>query len=216
MLGGPVWVVVDGTYEQGYGAVAAVAAGQRHDVVVFAACSLEQGAAAAGELAAVDVHADVPLLASGPDFDDADVAEVRYLQLRVFVGEVAAGERAEGDGAGPLPYAGDEAEPLARECVLARLKKMPNDPRTFNAQSLLGGCLLGLKQYDKAEPLLLSSYEPLALALREKKIPWEGRYVVNDMLKRIIQLYDGDTRRPLELFMLAWSRTIAFFKSTLG
>ncbi len=82
-----------------------------------------------------------------------------------------------------------QAEPLARECWLAREKKMPGHPKTFNARSLLGGCLLGLKRYQEAEPLLLSSFEGLRPMLQEDKIPWEGRYVVGDTLKRIIQLY---------------------------
>jgi tetratricopeptide (TPR) repeat protein len=81
------------------------------------------------------------------------------------------------------------AEPLARECLKAREAKMPDDPRTFNAASLLGGCLLGLGRYEEAEPLLLSSYA--GLKQREDKIPWEGRYVIQETLKRIVRLYEA-------------------------
>ncbi len=86
-----------------------------------------------------------------------------------------------------------QAEPLAREVLATREKQMPDDPRTFNARSILGGCLLGQKRYGDVEPLLLSGYE--GMKLRESKIPWEGRYVLKNALQRIVQLYEA-TNRP--------------------
>jgi tetratricopeptide (TPR) repeat protein len=86
-----------------------------------------------------------------------------------------------------------EAEPLARECLAIREKKIPDDWRTFNAQSLLGGSLLGQKKYGDAEPLLLSGYE--GMKLREAQIPSEGRTRLPEATERLAQLY-GLTARP--------------------
>jgi eukaryotic-like serine/threonine-protein kinase len=55
-----------------------------------------------------------------------------------------------------------EAEPLLRECLAIREKKEPEDWRTFNTQSMLGGALLGQKKYADAEPLLLKGYEGMS------------------------------------------------------
>jgi eukaryotic-like serine/threonine-protein kinase len=86
-----------------------------------------------------------------------------------------------------------EAEPLARECLALREKMIPDDWRTFNARSLLGGSLLGQKIYAEAEPLLLSGYE--GLKQREDKIPPAGRARPQDALQRLMQLYE-ETGRP--------------------
>src|SRR5262249_10010094 len=40
-----------------------------------------------------------------------------------------------------------EADPILRECLAIRMKKMPDDWKTFNARSMLGGALLGQKKY---------------------------------------------------------------------
>ena len=47
----------------------------------------------------------------------------------------------------------------ARECLLIREKTEPDAWTTFNTKSLLGGSLLGQKNYSGAEPLLLAGYE---------------------------------------------------------
>ena len=65
-----------------------------------------------------------------------------------------------------------EAEPHLRECVTLHEKLMPDDWRTFEAQSLLGGSLLGQKKYAEAEPLLLTGY--VGMKQREKTIPPPG------------------------------------------
>ncbi|MGA2748959.1 MAG: serine/threonine-protein kinase, partial [Verrucomicrobiota bacterium] len=62
-----------------------------------------------------------------------------------------------------------EAESLARECLAVREIVIPDDWRTFNARSLLGGSLLEQRKYQAAEPLLLSGYE--GLKQREDEIP---------------------------------------------
>jgi eukaryotic-like serine/threonine-protein kinase len=86
-----------------------------------------------------------------------------------------------------------QAEPMARECLAIREKKLPDDWRTFNARSMLGGSLLGQKKYADAEPLLLSGYE--GMKQREGNIPLEGKVRLSDALQRLVQLYQA-TKRP--------------------
>jgi eukaryotic-like serine/threonine-protein kinase len=81
-----------------------------------------------------------------------------------------------------------EAEPLARECLEIREKKLADDWRTFNAKSMLGGSLLGLKKYAEAEPLLVSGYE--GMDQRVGAIPAAGKLRLKQALQRIAQLYE--------------------------
>ena len=85
-----------------------------------------------------------------------------------------------------------EAEPLARECLAIREKKAPDDWRTFNSRSVLGGSLLGQKKYAEAEPLLLSGYE--GMMQRENKIPPIGRSRLRETHQRLVQLYEATGR----------------------
>jgi len=82
-----------------------------------------------------------------------------------------------------------EAEPPARECLALREKRLPDDWRTFNARSLLGGSLLGQKKYAEAEPLLLSAFE--GIKQREDKIPANGKVRLPESLRRLVQLYEA-------------------------
>jgi len=79
-----------------------------------------------------------------------------------------------------------EAEPLARECLAIREKKEPEDWRTFNTKSLLGGALLGQKKYAEAEPLLLAGYE--GMKQREAKILPPNKVRLTQALERLVQL----------------------------
>jgi hypothetical protein len=81
------------------------------------------------------------------------------------------------------------AEPLLRECVAMREKQSPDSWLTFNAQSLLGGALLGQKKYAEAEPLLLKGFE--GMKTREKTIPKQGgpELRIAEALDRLIDLY---------------------------
>jgi len=85
-----------------------------------------------------------------------------------------------------------EAEALARECLALREKQIPDDWRTFNTRSALGGSLLGQKNYAEAEPLLLSGYE--GMKQREDKIPEQGKPRVKETLQRLVQLYEATDR----------------------
>jgi tetratricopeptide (TPR) repeat protein len=82
-----------------------------------------------------------------------------------------------------------EAEPLLRECLAIREKQQPDDWRTCNTQSMLGGALLGQQKYADAEPLLLKGYE--GLKARAKAIPQNGggELRLPEALDRLIALY---------------------------
>ena len=84
------------------------------------------------------------------------------------------------------------AEPLARECLLSREKFMPEDWQTFDSRSVLGGCLLGQKQYAAAEPLLVSGYE--GMKQREAKMPLPGKTRLKEALDRLVKLYEETGR----------------------
>jgi len=89
-----------------------------------------------------------------------------------------------------------EAEPHLRESLAIREKKEPDDWRTFNTTSVLGGALLGQKKYTEAEPLLRKGYE--GMKQREKTIPPEARVRLPEALDRLIELYTA-TNKPDEV-----------------
>jgi serine/threonine protein kinase len=89
-----------------------------------------------------------------------------------------------------------EAEPLLRECLSILEKKEPDDWRTFNTQSMLGGALLGLNKYADAEPLLLKGYD--GMKAREKTIPLLDAARIPEALDRLIELYTA-TKNPDEV-----------------
>jgi serine/threonine protein kinase/Flp pilus assembly protein TadD len=81
-----------------------------------------------------------------------------------------------------------EAESPARECLAIRESQRPDDWRTFDARSLLGGSLLGQKKFAEAESLLLSAYE--GMKQREARIPASSKTRLKEALRRISQLYE--------------------------
>jgi serine/threonine protein kinase/tetratricopeptide (TPR) repeat protein len=99
-----------------------------------------------------------------------------------------------------------EAEPVARECLALRGKLIPDDWRTFNAQSMLGGSLLEQKKYAEAEPFLLSGYE--GMKQREEKISAAVKGRIQEALQRLVQLYEatGQSEKAVE-----WNRTLVEF-----
>jgi serine/threonine protein kinase len=82
-----------------------------------------------------------------------------------------------------------EAEPVLRECLAIREKKMPDDFRTFNARSLLGEALLGQQKYAEAEPLLLNGYQ--GLKQREATIPRTSFVHPPDVVEHLVRLYEA-------------------------
>ena len=86
-----------------------------------------------------------------------------------------------------------EAESSARACLAIYDKKLPDDWRTFNARSLLGGSLLAQNRCPEAERFLLSGYE--GMKQREDHIPAEEKLCVKEALERLVKLYVA-TDRP--------------------
>jgi serine/threonine protein kinase len=82
-----------------------------------------------------------------------------------------------------------EAEPLLREHLAISQKKQPDNWKTFDAQSMLGGALLGQQKYAEAEPMLLAGYE--GMRQRATKIPATGKVRRTEALERLVQLYDA-------------------------
>lgn len=79
-----------------------------------------------------------------------------------------------------------EAEAVVREALTIREAKEPDDWRTFNTKSMLGGALLGQKKYADTEPLLKAGYE--GMKQRAEKIPPEGKDRLIEALDRLIEL----------------------------
>jgi len=82
-----------------------------------------------------------------------------------------------------------EAEPPLRECLAILGKTQPDRWTTFNAQSMLGGALLGVKKYDEAEPLLLQGYE--GLCHLEWTMPAPARTFLTDAIQRLVSFYQS-------------------------
>ena len=98
-----------------------------------------------------------------------------------------------------------EAESLAREALAIREIVIPDDFRTFNARSMLGGSLLGQRKYEAAEPLLLSGYN--GMKQREDQIPVQARLLrLKEALQRLVRLYE-ETGRPEQA--AEWRRKLA-------
>jgi len=82
-----------------------------------------------------------------------------------------------------------EAEVVVREALTIRDAKEPDEWRTFNTKSMLGGALLGQKKYAEAEPLLKAGYE--GMKQRDEKIPPEGKVRLAEALDRLIEFADA-------------------------
>ncbi len=86
-----------------------------------------------------------------------------------------------------------EAETVLRECLAIRENREPDAWTTFNTRALLGGALLGRKQYADAEQLLLQGYE--GMKQRESEIPPAARVRLVEALERIVQLYEATGKK---------------------
>jgi hypothetical protein len=82
-----------------------------------------------------------------------------------------------------------EAEDLLRKALSIRRRKSPDDWRTFDTGSLLGGCLLKQQKYAEAESLLVEGYE--GMKGREAAIPSPKKSTLAQSAARIVQLYDA-------------------------
>jgi len=86
-----------------------------------------------------------------------------------------------------------QAESLLREFLAIRERKTPNDWRTFETQSLLGGSLLGQKRYAEAERFVLTGYE--GMKARAAKIPAPQKKRLGEAGARIVALYDAWSKK---------------------
>jgi tetratricopeptide (TPR) repeat protein len=86
-----------------------------------------------------------------------------------------------------------EAEPLLRECLAIRQKKIPYDWQTFETQSQLGEVLLSQKKYAEAEPFLLQGYD--GLRRRKSFIDEFNRSSLTEAAERLVRLYEA-TNQP--------------------
>ncbi len=85
-----------------------------------------------------------------------------------------------------------EAEPLAREALTLMENSNPDDWRTFSGRSLVGATLLGQKQFETAESLLVAGYE--GMKEREASINYLCRPYLKDALQRVVRLYQATER----------------------
>jgi tetratricopeptide (TPR) repeat protein len=99
-----------------------------------------------------------------------------------------------------------EAEPLATECLALYNKQNSNDWHVSNSRHLLGACLLGEKQYAKAEPLLLSGYEGIRPG--DGTVSNERKQHLTEVLRRLVQLYE-ETNQPERA--AEWKRKLVEF-----
>ena len=82
-----------------------------------------------------------------------------------------------------------EAETFLREGLGIRVKAIPDDYRRFNADSLLGGALLGQGHFAEAESLIVGGYEGMKAC--EAKIPSRSKYHLSDAEELVVRLYEA-------------------------
>ena len=103
-----------------------------------------------------------------------------------------------------------DAEPLLRECLAVRTKRMPDDWLTFNTRSMLGAALAGQKKYTDAEPLLVQGYE--GMKQREAKIPTEGKVRLTEVLERLVAHYEATAQKDKAA---AWRKKLEEWQAEL-
>jgi hypothetical protein len=81
-----------------------------------------------------------------------------------------------------------------RECLAIRDQKTPDEWRTFEARSRLGGSPLGQKKYTAADPLLLQGYQ--GMKAREARIPAPHKQRLAEAGARVVALYDARGNGP--------------------
>jgi serine/threonine protein kinase/tetratricopeptide (TPR) repeat protein len=84
-----------------------------------------------------------------------------------------------------------EAEPLFRECLARRETNCPNAWYTYYTRLRLGAALMGKRQYDDAEPLIVSGYE----GMRQRDAGIRDRNkVLTESIQDLIQLFEATSR----------------------
>ncbi len=82
-----------------------------------------------------------------------------------------------------------EAASILHECLTIREAKLPDDWSRYYTQNLLGGSLLGQRDFAKAEPLLLAGYT--GMKTRETRIPARSKVLLAGAGERVVQLYEA-------------------------
>jgi hypothetical protein len=82
---------------------------------------------------------------------------------------------------------------LLRQCLTTRERALPDSWLTFRCQSLLGGALLGQKNYAAAEPLLRAGYA--GMKKRQAKMPPQGKAGLMEAVERLVQLYEATDKK---------------------
>lgn len=82
-----------------------------------------------------------------------------------------------------------KALPLISASLATREDEDPENWITFNAKSMLGGCLLGLGEIDEAESYIISGYN--GLKAQEKDIPPQYKPRVAEALEPVIDFYQA-------------------------
>jgi len=171
--------------------------GPDHPHTLYTIKSLE----AARRLATADQRFRAKMTELGPNHIDTLLARRDLAQMHMNLNQFAAAEpilfevlRGMNDRAPEDPIVVSTTR-LLRECLAAQQRSAPDAWWVFNAQLLLGGALLGQKNYAEAEPLLLQGYE--GLKQREKTISPQDLLRIAEALDRLIELYTA-TNRPNE------------------
>jgi tetratricopeptide (TPR) repeat protein len=100
-----------------------------------------------------------------------------------------------------------EAEPLYRECLAMRETNSPNAWYTHYTRLRLGATLTGKRQYEEAEPLIVSGYE--GMRARDAGIRDRNK-VLTESIQDLIQLFEA-TSRPEQA--AAWKAKLTMLAS---
>jgi serine/threonine protein kinase/Tfp pilus assembly protein PilF len=143
---------------------------------------------------------------------EAENTDRQALEIRTELGDKTEIANAMSQLAGVLQQENktSQAIDLYRECLAIRQTVQPDAWETFNTRSELGGSLLALQQYTEAQPLLISGYQGLADADRQKFIPAFSRPLVGHALERLVAFYttNGPPAQAAD-----WQNKLARFKT---